>query len=589
MSKRKLSPLQREYRAFFLKMLEEYEVNSPAQLDYEKKRKFFTRLREGWKQIKKEKIKTSSSEKKSKLTKDSTSRKVSDKSKSEKSANPKQILDEIEDVELVKEIILSEPNPEQTNDLRIKYIPNNFFHQEEALKYPIVVMPPQNSLLKLPRKGRSNNKGYTEGKFTRKLSKKGLNISLSTDQHLAIPNFNQPYEPDIILFDNELNLFIDIEIDEPYDGYFRYPRHFRDREHILKGKDRVRDLFFAESGWVVIRFTEKQIYKQPDECILFIQDVIDSIRQNLNSQNSNIKEEPLWDYQQGIRWEKDRYREKYLDIDSFEKVEERRRVIVNVEEEELQLNRTEIITVQSPNNEVAFDEDSHIYMHPKDKTGNAEYISVTTLVDRFFPFDLEGYFERKSNDENISIEIVRAEFEKNRKEAAEKGTYLHEQIENFLNKTVYDSQFKEFDMFNEFYENKILKKDFHFVEAEKKIVSKEHNIAGTVDAIFRNETRDTYFILDWKRSKKLVIDGHPDMRGFPIQLEELADFNNCSYYKYLLQQNIYKYILEKEFNMAISSIRLVVLHEKYDTYFLIKLPIITSVVETIFNSINTKI
>ena len=129
---------------------------------------------------------------------------------------------------------------------------------------------------------------------------------------------------------------------------------------------------------------------------------------------------------------------------------------------------------------------------------------------------------------------------------------------------------------------------FDFAEAEKKIVFPKHNIAGTVDALFKKKNEDAYIILDWKRSKKLIIDGYPDKRGFSIQLDELADFNNCSYYKYLLQQNIYKYILENRYGMRISSMRLVVLHEKYDTYFLIKLPVITSVVETIFNSLNTK-
>jgi len=504
------------------------------------------------------------------------------------SGKSKLTIDGSEDIELVKEIIQSKPNPEQTTDLSIKYSPNDFFHQEDPLRYPFVMMPKKNSLLKLPRNGRSNNKGYIEDEFAQKLLKKSLNISLSTDQHLTIPNFNQPYEPDIILFDKALNLFIDIEIDEPYDGYFRYPRHFRDAEHILKGKDRVRDLFFTESGWLVIRFTEKQICTQSDECILYIEDVINSIKQNSKSAKSKMIEELQWDDKQCVRWEKDRHREQYLGIDSFDKVEERRQIIVGVEEEELPINRTEIITVQSQNSEVAFDEGSHIYTHPKDKTGNAAYISVTTLVDRFFPFDIEQYFERKAKDDNIPIEIIRAKFEKNRLEAAEKGTYLHEQIENFLNKVPYDAHFGEFNMFNLFYENEILKRGLDFVEAEKKIVFPEYNIAGTVDALFKKKNEDAYIILDWKRSKKLIIDGHPDKRGFSLQLDELADFNNCSYYKYLLQQNIYKYVLEKKYGMRISSMRLVVLHEKHDTYFLIKLPVITSVVETIFNSVNAK-
>jgi hypothetical protein len=49
---------------------------------------------------------------------------------------------------------------------------------------------------------------------------------------MVIPHFNRPYEPDIVLFDKERNLYIDIEIDEPYDGYYRYPTHNLNSEGI---------------------------------------------------------------------------------------------------------------------------------------------------------------------------------------------------------------------------------------------------------------------------------------------------------------------------------------------------------------------
>ena len=37
------------------------------------------------------------------------------------------------------------------------------------------------------------------------------------------------------------------------------------------------DLFFTESGWVVIRFTEQQVHTQEPECIAYIKDVLNSI------------------------------------------------------------------------------------------------------------------------------------------------------------------------------------------------------------------------------------------------------------------------------------------------------------------------
>ena len=41
-------------------------------------------------------------------------------------------------------------------------------------------------------------------------------------------------------------------------------------------------------------------------------------------------------------------------------------------------------------------EETHKYIHPKDETGNAEYISVITLIKRLFPFDLKRYVEKKA-------------------------------------------------------------------------------------------------------------------------------------------------------------------------------------------------
>ena len=47
MNERKLSELQKEYRAFFLGKMELYSVTSPAQLPKEKKSEFFTEIKKG--------------------------------------------------------------------------------------------------------------------------------------------------------------------------------------------------------------------------------------------------------------------------------------------------------------------------------------------------------------------------------------------------------------------------------------------------------------------------------------------------------------------------------------------------------------
>lgn len=582
MGKRTLSSLQLAYREFFLATLAEYNVKSPASLNYEEKRKFFTQIKTGW-QAKKNELKKKTPPK-APLSKKEQYAKLKTP-QSTIALEPRVAKTYPQQVSSAKQHIVSTPNSEQTHELRINFFPNNFFEQETSYAYPVVKMPQHESFLKLPRIGRAQGKGYKEQDFLNALRRSITEIDIADDFHLTIPFFNRPYEPDIVLFDKELNLYIDIEIDEPYDGYYRFPTHELE-------KDETRDLFFTESGWVVIRFTERQIHLQEQECVAFIRDVINSIRTYSLESTSNCLIEEQWSYSQAIRWEKDHYREKYLDINRFNKRNTTTEITVDVQEMELieaKLNRTKKLKTESQQDTIAFEDETHIYHHPKDATGNAEYISVTTLIDRFFPFDIDRYIEGKATKENRDPKEVLDEFLKNRDEAAEKGTEMHENIEHFLIGKPHATSSKEFSMYLKFYQEVILKFGFEFYEAEKRILLEEYNIAGTVDALFKKPNSNEYIMLDWKRSKKLVVDGYPKKYGYGFALSELNHLDNSSFYKYALQQNIYKYILEKNYGLKISSMNLIVLHEIYDNYYRVDLPDLQREIRIIFNSINHKI
>ena len=589
MSNRELSFLQKAYREFFLDHLTEFAVDTPAKLDYEQKREFFIRIREGWKVKKAELIKPRDVNP-APTKKDGYARvKVSRPpiAMEPKRSTYKKSSSFVHSEEQAEEVIqiLSEKNPEQTDDLKIKYHPNQFFEQDEPYKYPVVKMPKEASFLKLPRKGRALGKGYKENDFCQAILTHIPDLEVAVDVHMAIPHHNKPYEPDIVLIDQKLNLFIDIEIDEPYDGYYRFPRHELE-------KDDIRDLFFIESGWIVIRFTERQVHLQEKECIAFIKDVLNSIYAYQLEVTSNCLPELQWDYQQAVRWEKEHYREKYLGIESFGKQKITKEIVVDVEDIdgiEENLHRTKKPKAPALLDNIAFEDETHTYHHPKDETGNAEYISVTTLIDRFFPFDLDRYIHNKAKKEGKSEKEILDEFLKIRDEASEKGTLLHEQIENFLKGKDYEVDSQEFRMFLDFYHQIVVTKGFEFVEAEKRILLDEYNIAGTVDALFKKRNSDEYLIVDWKRSIKLVVDGHPKKYGRGYGLSELGHLDNSSYYKYALQQNIYRYILQKKYGMTISSMNLIVLHENFDSFHRINLAVMEREVSIIFKSINHKI
>lgn len=584
MKERVLSQLQEDYRIFFSEKLKLYGVTTPANLTKIEKSKFFTEIKQDWAKLKIAK------------------RQMLEPIKIVKKCNPRKIS--IEKINYYKyeekisttrnfskQLIKSEPNKEQTDDLKILFNPNSYFAQEEKYIYPVIKMPNQNSSLKLPRIGRSNQKGYKEDIFYNQIKSQIFEIEITNNVHMLIPNCNKPYEPDIVLFDKKLNLYIDIEIDEPYDGYYRYPTHCIYLEEEFK-QDNVRDLFFTESGWIVMRFTEKQIHCQVNECISLVKNVLNSIYNRNFTAEIKCERENQWDYNQCIQWQKKFYREKYLGIEHFKKQYSYKEIEIDTEEFESienAIQRTKRFNFETWNSSIAFDEEAHKYIHSKDETGNAEYISVTTLIERFFPFDLKRYIEKKAIEEDRAEEELLIEYLMVRDEAAERGTFLHSQIENFLKGNKYDSDFKEFDLFLNFYNNEIKKRGLIFFDAEKIIFSNKYNVAGTIDCLFKKGDKDEYIMLDWKRSKKLVIDGCPRIFGYGYALSELNHLDNSSYYRYCLQQNIYKIIVEAEFNINISSMKLVVLHENYSNYYVVNVPEMANEANVILNSLKYKV
>jgi hypothetical protein len=588
MTERELSQLQKEYRNFFLEKLKSYSVNSPAELTKEKKSEFFTSIKQDWAKIKLGKKQTQVAPRnESKLDRENAKYTFNKNQSNEAEEKVKKTENARISQEVAREIIKSQPNREQTDDLKIQYSPNNYFEQAPNYYYPVVKMPNDNSSLKLPRLGRSNQKGYKENDFFNEIKFQILDIELTNNVHLVIPNYSKPYEPDIVLFDKRLNLYIDVEIDEPYDGFYRYPTHNYRAEDYFK-QDNIRDLFFTESGWLVIRFTEKQVHKQPNECIDYIKNVINAINNNEFCKTPKCEVEYQWNENQCIQWQLNNYRENYLEIPSFNKRTSHKEVVVA--EQEYETIEAKIQRTHFEDIEKQYDKDLHKYFHPNDKTGNAEYLSVTTLVERFFQFDILRYIQREAEKQNRDEEELFREFQTLRDEAAVLGTELHLQIENYLNKKPFDDSLKEFKYFLAFEKEKIIPKGLTFAEAEKKIYYGKFKVAGTVDCLFKSSD-GKYVMVDWKRSKKLIVIGtnKPDKRGFQIEIVGLTDLTNCSYYRYCIQQNMYKYILEQEYNILISDIVLAVLHENYPNYHTIKLPEMINETKIILNSINHKI
>ena len=78
--------------------------------------------------------------------------------------------------------------------------------------------------------------------------------------------------PDFVYEDKLKNVYIAIEIDEPYIYKTKQAIHFYGSEEDLK-----KEQIYRLNGWTLIRFSEYQVINYPTECCLFLAQVVDYI------------------------------------------------------------------------------------------------------------------------------------------------------------------------------------------------------------------------------------------------------------------------------------------------------------------------
>lgn len=150
-----------------------------------------------------------------------------------------------------------------------------------------------------------NVRGKSELFFLSKLFE-NFNSQIHMD---VVPNVGKnPYQPDFVLICYETGFHINIEIDEPYSVNNGKPIH-HDRSNDFK-----RDKFFLESNWGVIRFTEKQIIQNTNECIFLIKNLLFAIKNKKDNLNHDVIPQSKWTYEEALIMSNNNYRNTYLPI-----------------------------------------------------------------------------------------------------------------------------------------------------------------------------------------------------------------------------------------------------------------------------------
>jgi len=234
-----------------------------------------------------------------------------------------------------------------------------------------------------------------------------------------------------------------------------------------------------------------------------------------------------------------------------------------------------------------FDPEIHKY-----EIDGTVFNSVTTIISRFFTiFNADEAIEKMKKGRNwnpnhkywgMQDYEIKQNWEEKGMKAARQGTFLHEQIEKFYLGQKYEKP-EEFTHFLQF------ERDHDFLSpyrTEWRIFDENFKIAGTIDFIAKNG--EQYEMYDWKRSLKVI----NKFNGAPITenrwdrgLDGLSDIDDTSFNHYVLQLSIYRYLIEKNYDIGISKMFIVVLHPEYDQYYKVSVPYLKDKVEYILGSL----
>jgi hypothetical protein len=141
---------------------------------------------------------------------------------------------------------------------------------------------------------------------------------------------------------------------------------------------------------------------------------------------------------------------------------------------------------------------------------------------------------------------------------------MHLAIEQFMNGAydVIDSEVKktvEFQYFMNFWNDHGA--DLEPYRAEWSVFSQDHMLCGQIDMLFKRKSDGKFLIYDWKRSREIKTSN-----DWTKGLGPLSHLDDCNYWHYTLQLNLYRWILEHLYNMEIAEMYLIICHPDNKNY-----------------------
>ena len=213
---------------------------------------------------------------------------------------------------------------------------------------------------------------------------------------------------------------------------------------------------------------------------------------------------------------------------------------------------------------ISFEEGPHIYTVCGNRGG---YTSVTTWNHSHFAhFDADAIIDKmlkskKMQDPSYKYygktkEQIKKMWDDKRDSSSTAGTKMHNDIEYYYNNEDVDNDSLEFSYFKNFVRDNPNLKPYR---TEWMIYHEDMMLSGSVDMTFENSDGSLQ-IYDWKRCEEIKHEAEFNQFAKTPCIDHLPDTN---FWHYALQLNMYKALLEKNYNIYIDELFIVCFHPNH--------------------------
>ena len=465
--------------------------------------------------------------------------------------------------------------------------------------YPQLRFPEKGTILYPFRRHPLIQPGALEQAFARELTSRlpaGVVCLLNA---CIITTDKQPaYYPDLALIvAGRPDIRIDVEIDEPYQQATREPIHY------LSCGDVFRDHLLNHRGWTVVRFAVQQVVQEARICADYLVELLAAMVSDMATASQHVFTSvpfpvAAWTRSEALKmayWQKVAGENRQIDEQRYALDEQELKCLPLIKPFSRTADMVEKMATfrdagrYAQDEWIDFEPEEHIYIYK----GIKRMLPVSSLIAYFFEaFQALPQAENQFKYKGIPVEESLDKWERAGRTASEVGTFVHLQTENYFQRGFFETacslQFgTEVETVN------VEQEKLHFLHfirdyqiepyrQEWPVYDKELNIAGTIDLICQDDD-GTFTIYDWKRSSKVVnAQGQPIVEGFRGKMSYNGiSLPDTSFYHYCIQQNLYRYMLEKHYGIHVKAMNLVVLCPDYPTYYVAQVPKMDQMIQQI--------